>query len=94
MSATEKIIDVSKHAILRTVSVLCVLLVVAGIYYAVYRTFIKPPKTESYAQQATTINNTEHNFYPNKKIFGLGITLWGFDIGITKLDYPKEKEKK
>lgn len=80
-----------KHSVMRTISVICVLLVCAGLYWAVYRTFIKPRATESYAQQAETITNIEHNFYPNKKVFGLGLTLWGWDIGITRYDYPKAK---
>ena len=87
------VVQATKHAVLRTISVICVLLVCAGLYWAVYRTFIKPRATESYAQKADTITNIEHNNYPNKKVFGVGVTFWGFDIGITKYDYPKKTEK-
>lgn len=80
----------TRHAIMRTISVLCVLAVCAGLYYAVYRTFIKPRPTESYAQKAETINNTEHNYYPNKRVFSLGLSLWGWDFGIIKYDYSKK----
>lgn len=63
-----------------------------GLYFAVHRLF-NPKPTESYAQTANSITNIEHNTYPSKKVFGIGITLWGFDIGISKYDYPKKMEK-
>ena len=81
-----------KHAIMRTLSVICVLLVCAGLYWAVYRQFIKPRPSESYQQKAEQITNIETNYYPNKKVFGLGVTIFGFDIGISKYDYSKEKK--
>lgn len=91
-SIIEAGVNATKHAVLRTISVICVILVCAGLYWAVYRTFIKPRPTESYAQQAEQITNNETNYYPNKKVFGLGLTLWGWDLGITRYDYPKKKE--
>ena len=82
-----------KHSLLRTVSVICVLAVIALLGLGIKR-ILYPRATESYAQKAEQITNNETNYFPNKKVFGLGLTLWGWDIGITKLDYPKEKEKK
>ena len=81
-----------KHSLLRTFSVLCVIAVIALMGLGIKR-ILYPRATESYAQKAENITNIEHNYYPNKKVFGLGLTLWGWDIGITKLDYPKEKKK-
>ena len=87
------IVDVTKHALLRTISVLCVLAVIGLLALGVKR-ILYPRATESYAQKAESITNIEPNFYPNKKVFGLGVTLWGWDLGITKYDYPKDKVKK
>ena len=85
------IASVVKHSLLRTLSVICVLLVVAGLYYAVYRTFIKPRPAESYAQKAETINNTEyHNYYDGDSKFFIGIKLLGFKFGITKMVQVKK----
>jgi uncharacterized membrane protein len=76
--------NATKHAILRTISVICVLLVCAGIYYAVYRTFIKPRPTESYSQKANQIQNYEYHYdYSEKDIAFLGIKLWKIRLGIT-----------
>jgi len=78
------IIQPVKHAFLRTFSVVCVLLVIAGLSWAIYRTFIKPPKTESYAQRATNISNVEYNYdYTEKEFLFLGIRLWKFRIGVS-----------
>ena len=77
-------VNATKHAIMRTISILCVLLVCAGLYYAVYRTFIKPRPTESYAQKADTITNQEwHYDYSDKDIMFLGIKLWKVRFGVT-----------
>ena len=76
--------QVTKHAIMRTLSVFCVLLVCAGLYYAVYRTFIKPRPTESYAQKAEQITNQEWNYdYSDKDIAFFGLKLWKIRFGIT-----------
>ena len=51
----------TKHAIMRTISVICVLLVIAGICWAVYSAFIKPTTNpnETTSQNAEEIiNNT------------------------------------
>ena len=81
-----------KHSLLRTVSVICVLAVIALLGLGIKR-LLYPRATESYAQKADQITNIEHNYYPNKKVFGLGLTLWGLDIGIMKYDYSKEVKK-
>jgi len=83
------------HSIKRTLSVLCVLAVIALLGLGVKR-LLYPPKTENYSQlvQAGGSNtNIEYHYYPNKKVLGLGLTLWGWDIGIMKYDYPKEVKK-
>lgn len=90
IEAVKKGTEVTKHAILRTISVVCVLLVVVGVSWAVYVTMIKPhvkptPTTTEYAEKIYHIY-----YYPNKKTFGFGLTLWGTDIGLSKYDYPKE----
>ena len=80
-------IGLARHAIMRTLSVICVLLVCAGLYYAVYRTFIKPRPTESYSQlvQAGGTNyNIEYNYNECDKKFFLGLKLWGFRLGLSK----------
>ena len=80
-----------KHSIMRTVSVVCVLLVCAGLYYAVYRTFIKPRPTESYAQHAdNNIINIE--VYNPEDTFFLGVKLFGFNLGISKPTVKKINE--
>ena len=76
--------NAAKHAVLRTISVICVLLVCAGLYWAVYRTFIKPRSTESYAQKAEQITNQEwHYDYSDKDIAFFGLKLWKLRLGIT-----------
>jgi len=86
------IITPIKHSLLRTFSVICVVAVIALLALGVKR-ILYPRATESYAQKAENITNIEYHNYPNKKVLGLGITLWGFDIGIMKYDYPKESKK-
>ena len=88
-----KIKELAVHSLSRTFSVFCVLAVIALLGLGIKR-ILYPKPTESYAQKAEQITNIEHNFYPNKKVFGLGLTLWGLDIGITKYDYAKDKSVK
>ena len=74
----------TKHAITRTVSVLCVLLVIAGLWFAVDKAFIHPRKQESYQQKAEQITNNEWNYdYSDKDIAFLGIKLWKIRLGVT-----------
>ena len=85
-----KVVDVTKHAILRTVSVICVLGVIIGLGWAIYAGIIRPvtKPNPSTTQNAEKIDNIY--YYPIKKVFGFGFNLWGCDIGIVKYDYPKE----
>ena len=47
-----------RHSIMRTISVLCVLAVCAGIWFAIDRAFINPKETASYEQKAEQITKT------------------------------------
>ncbi len=91
VNTTTAVVQGTKHAILRTISVLCVLAVVGVLTLGIKR-ILYPRATESYAQKAENITNIEYHYYPNKKIMGLGCTAWGWDIGIMKYDYVKEKK--
>ena len=91
-SVANTVVQGTKHAVLRTFSVICVLAVIGLLGLGVKR-ILYPPKTESYAQKADTITNIEYHYYPNKKVAGFGFTLWEWDIGIMRYDYPKEKGK-
>ncbi len=68
---TNKALPEIKHAIWRTISVICVLLVVGGLIWSVYITMVKPhtKPTPTQQQQAGTINNTTYN-YTIKPTFG------------------------
>ena len=88
--ATEVVI----HSLSRTFSVICTLLVIAGLCWAIYVAFVRPTTkpNPSTTQNAEQIKN--YYIYPNKKVFGFGFTLWGMDIGLMKYDYPKEATQK
>lgn len=76
--------NATRHAFMRTISVLCVLAVCAGIWFAIDRAFIHPPERESYEQKAETISNVEYNYdYSDKEIAFLGIKFWKFRLGIS-----------
>lgn len=76
-----------KHSIMRTVSVICVLAVIAGLWFAVDKAFIHPRPTESYAQKAKAITNIEHhNYYDSDSKFFFGLKLWGFKLGISRIE--------
>ena len=70
-----KVGEVVKHSLLRTLSVVCVLAVIAGISWAIYLAFIRPTTkpTATQAYQAQTIN--VYYVYPNKK--GFSLLNWG-----------------
>jgi predicted permease len=87
-SLTSKALGATKHAILRTLSVVCVLTVIAGIGWSVYVALIRPhtKPNPTTTQNANTINNTY--YYPNKKVFSFGATVFGLDIGLVKYSYP------
>jgi len=63
-------------------------ILIGGLIWLVYAGAIKPvlhpnPTTTENAQ---VIHND--SYYPSKKTFFLGLTLWGIDIGIQKNAYP------
>ena len=88
----KKALDFSLPAIGKSVSVvfkgLLVLGLIIGAGWSIYVTMIKPHTNPTPTQKAETIEN--YYYYPNKKVFGLGVNLWGLDLGIMKYDYPKE----
>lgn len=65
---------------------------IGGLLWSVYVTIIKPHTnpTPTTSQNAEQLTNYYYYYYPNKKILGVGFTLWGMDIGLTKYDYPTE----
>ncbi len=77
------------HAFGRTISVLCVLLFLGGIGWAIYAGIIRPvtKPNPTTTQNAKTINNYE--YYPNKRVFGIGIDIFGLRIGIDKYAIPQ-----
>jgi hypothetical protein len=78
----------AKHWILTTVRVLVVIGVIALIGWSLYVTIIRP---HTKPNPTTTENaNIIYHFtinVPAKRVFGLGGTLWGADIGIVKYDW-------
>lgn len=90
-----------KHSIFRTFSVICCLLVCAGLYWAVYRTFIKPRATESYAQKATNITNVENYYYPQEDtskvtLIKFPLPFWSWQVKLIDIEQKSSKaqEKK
>ena len=78
------IASVAKHSIFRTVSVLSVLVVCAGIWFAIDRAFIHPPEQQSYEQKAEKITNVEYNYdYTEKELMFLGVKLWKLRLGVS-----------
>jgi len=75
--------SVVKHSLLRTFSVFCVIAVLALIGLGVKR-ILYPRATESYAQKAEIIQNTEYNYdYSDKDIAFLGLKLWKVRLGVS-----------
>ena len=73
----------TKHAVMRTISVLCVLAIIALLGLGVKR-ILYPKPTESYAQKAEQITNQEWNYdYSDKDIAFFGLKLWKVRLGIT-----------
>ena len=93
------IVQPVKHALLRTLSVICTLLVIGGLGWAVYAGIVRPvtkpnPTTK---QEAQVINNINNNPKPGeiadvvqdqvkkqKKRFFFGLIVWGVEVGIGK----------
>ena len=83
----------TKHAILRTLSVLCVLAVIGLLGLGVKR-ILYPRATQSYAQQAEQIQNYEYYYSkPDDRLF-LGLSVWGWRIGLTWQGKQEIVEKK
>jgi hypothetical protein len=77
-------IQATKHAILRTFSVFCVIGFLGIVSFFVYRG-LNPKPTQSYAQKAENITNTEiYNYEECDKQFFLGIKLFGLRLGVSK----------
>jgi ABC-type phosphate transport system auxiliary subunit len=78
------IIDTAKHAVGRTVSVLCVLAVIAILALGVKRIFW-PKATENYSQQvqAGGVNYNIEIYNPEDNLF-IGIKALGLKFGISK----------
>lgn len=83
----------TKHAISRFISVLCVFLVVAGIWWAVYRQFIHPRATENYSQlvQSGGVNYNIEIYNPEDRFF-IGVKVLGLKFGISKPEVKKINE--
>ncbi len=82
----------TKHAVIRTFSVLCVLVVIALLGLGVKR-ILYPPKTESYAQtvQAGGTNYNIEIYNPEDNFF-FGVKIWGLKLGISKPTVKKIKD--
>ena len=86
----ETVVKVVKHSLLRTFSVICVMAIIALLVLGIKR-ILYPLRFPTTTQNAEKIEITY--IYPNKKVLGIGITLWGFDIGISKYDFPQKPIK-
>lgn len=81
-----------RHSIMRTISVLCVLAVIATIVYSVWRVFNPKPR-ESYAQVVQAGgNNYNIEIYNPEDTFFLGVKFWGLKFGLSKPTVKKIKE--
>ena len=82
--------QVVKHSLLRTLSVVCTLLVIAGLAWAVYVMAIKPHTRPTPTQRAEQIINQTYNYPEKKGLIDIDL-LWGwFRIGVGP---PKESKK-
>ena len=77
-------VNATKHAVLRTISVICVLAVIGLLGLGVKR-ILYPRATESYSQQvqAGGINYNIEIYNPEDTFF-FGIKAFGLKFGITK----------
>lgn len=82
----------TRHAIMRTLSVLCVLAVIALLGLGVKR-ILYPRATESYAQ-VVQAGGTNYNIeiYNPEDTFFLGLKFWGFKVGISRPTVKKIKD--
>lgn len=85
-------VDATKHAVLRTISVLCVLAIIALLGLGVKR-ILYPRATESYAQQVQAGGvNYNIEIYNPEDTFFLGVKFWGLKFGISKPTVKKIKD--
>lgn len=88
-------VQATRHAVMRTISVLCVLAVIAGLWFAVDRAFIHPKPTQSYAQKAETIQNYEsYHYYDTDSKFFFGLKIFGMKFGLSKIQTQEKKKEK
>jgi hypothetical protein len=93
-----KVFDFSWTTIKKILSLIFKILVIVGLpilaLWGVYVLTIKPHTnplpTTTQNQAAEEIINTTINYYPNKRVFALGGSIFGFDLGIVKYDNTKE----
>jgi hypothetical protein len=83
-----KAVQGAKHWIMTTIRVVAVIGIIALIGWSLYVTIVRPHTKPN----PTTTENAETIYHftinvPAKRVFGLGGTLWGMDIGIVKYDY-------
>ena len=85
-------VQAGKHALLRTVSVICVLAIIALLGLGVKR-ILYPRTTESYAQ-VVQAGGTNYNIeiYNPEDIFFLGVRIFGLKLGISKPTIKKIKD--
>ncbi len=81
-----------KHSVMRTISVLCVVAVIALLGLGIKR-ILYPKATESY-KQIVEAGGTNYNIeiYNPEDTFFLGIKFWGLKIGITKPTVKRMKD--
>lgn len=85
-------VQTTKHAITRTISVLCVLAIIGLLGLGVKR-ILYPRATESYAQQvqAGGVNYNIEIYNPSDTFF-LGVHIFGLKFGISKPTVKKIKD--
>lgn len=92
MSVVQYAVQETKHALWRTISVLCVLAVIGFLVLGIKR-ILYPKPTESYSQQVQAGGvNYNIEIYNPEDTFFLGVKLWGFKFGITRPTVKKIKD--
>ncbi len=85
-------VSATKHAVMRTISVICVLAVIFLIGLGIKR-ILYPPKTENYSQVVQS-GGTNFNIevYNPEDTFFLGVKIFGLKLGISKPTVKKISE--
>jgi len=88
-----KAVDMSGAALGKATSVVLKGLLVIGLIglfvWMCYITFVKPHTSPIHTTEENAEAIYNYNYYPSKKVFGVGGTLWGMDIGVVKYSYPQ-----